>query len=159
MVVGNPVQLRNIDIASNSNLDQTDKILSTKLRKLGVVFYENLTLKYQVAAVKKKAIGSLISIAKISRFNDRESKRKLVHGLILTPLDFCNVLLYGLPNTDLHGIQMILNAAVGIIANMLRYSTDRFTQRTFELNFLPVKARMEYMICLITHKTLPSGEA
>ena len=50
----------------------------------GVIFDENLTLKYPVAAVKKKAIGGLINIAKISKFIDRESKLKLVHGLILT---------------------------------------------------------------------------
>ena len=35
-----------------------------KLKNLGVVFDENLALKYQVAAVKKKAIGGLINIAK-----------------------------------------------------------------------------------------------
>ena len=82
---------------------------------------KNLTLKYQVAAVKKKAIGGLINIEKISKFIHRESKLKqLVHGFILTQIDFCNALLYGLANTDLHGLQMILNAAVRIILNMPR---------------------------------------
>ena len=75
--------------------------LSRKLRSLGVGFDENLTLKYQVAAVKKKAVGGLINIAKISKFIDKESKIKLVFGMILRQKDFCNTLLYGLPNTDL----------------------------------------------------------
>ena len=82
MVIGNPLQLRNIDFPSILKLDQTDINLSSKLKNLGVVFDENLTLKYQVAAVKKKAIGGLINIAKISKFIDRESKLKLVHSLI-----------------------------------------------------------------------------
>ena len=158
MVVGNPLQLRNIDFPSILKLDQTDINLSKKLKNLGVIFDENLTLKYQVAAVKKKAIGGLINIAKISKFIDRESKLKLVHSLILTQIDFCNALLYGLPNTDLHGLQMILNAAVRIIMNMPRYSTDRITPRAIELHFLPVKARIEYKICLLAHKSLLSGE-
>ena len=46
MVVGNPLQLWNIDLPSNLKLDQTDINLSTKLKNLGVVFDENLTLKY-----------------------------------------------------------------------------------------------------------------
>ena len=76
MVVGNPLQMRNIDLPSSLKLYQTDINLSTKLRDLGGVFDENLTLKYQVAAVKKVS-GGLINIAKISKFIDRESKLKL----------------------------------------------------------------------------------
>ena len=96
--------MRNIDLPSDSKLDWTDINLSTKLRSEGVVFDENLTLKYQVAALKKKGIGGLINITKISKFTDRESRLKLVHGLILTQIDFCNALLYALPNTDLHAL-------------------------------------------------------
>ena len=121
---------------------QSDINLSTKLRSLGIALYENLTVKYQVAAVKKKANGGFINIAKISKFIDRESKLKLVHGFILTQIDFCNALLYGQPNTDLHGLQMILSGAVRIIVNMPRYSTNRITPRAIELHFLPVKARI-----------------
>ena len=50
MVVGYPLQMRNIDLPSNLKLDQTDINLSTKLRNLGAGFEENLTLKYQVTA-------------------------------------------------------------------------------------------------------------
>ena len=68
MIVGNPLQIRNIDLPSSSKLDQPDISFSTKLINLGVVSEEFLTFKYQVTAVKKKAIAGLISIAKISKF-------------------------------------------------------------------------------------------
>ena len=48
--------MRNIDLPSILKLDQTDINRSTKLKKLGVVFDENLAHKYQVVAIKKKAI-------------------------------------------------------------------------------------------------------
>ena len=80
MVVGNPFQIRNFDFPSNSKLDRTEINLSTKLRNLCVVFDENLTLKYQVSTVKKKAIGGLINIAKVSKFIDKESTLKLAHA-------------------------------------------------------------------------------
>ena len=88
MVVSYPLQTRNIDLPSNLKLDQTDINLSTKRRNPGVVLMINLTLMYQVAAVKKKAIEGLINIAKMWKFIDRESKLKLVHDLILTQIDF-----------------------------------------------------------------------
>ena len=65
MVVGNPVQMRNIDFPCTLKLDQTDTNLSTKLICPGVVFDENLTPKHQIAAVKKKAIGGYANIAKL----------------------------------------------------------------------------------------------
>ena len=108
---------------------------------------------YQVAAVKMKAIGGILNIAEKSKFIDKEYMLKLVHGLILTQIHFCNALLLGLPNTNLHGLQIILNTAVRIIVNMPRYSTDKITPSTIELYFSPMKARIKFKICLLAIKS------
>ena len=71
----------------------------------------------QIAAVKKCNRG-LQNVDKISKFIDRESKMTLFHCLVLTQVDFCNSLLYGLPNIDSHSLQMIKNAAVIIAVNV-----------------------------------------
>ena len=158
MVVGNTQKLKNLDFPTTLTLDQTDVNLSSKLKNLGVILDDGLTLKYQIAAIKKKSIGGLINIAKISSFIDNESKFKLVHCLVLSHLDFCNSILYGLPNYQLHSLQMILNAAVRTICNMPRFSIERVTPKAIELHFLPVKARIEFKICLLVHKALISGQ-
>ena len=44
IVVGKPLQMKNIDLPSNLKLILTDINLSTKLKNLGLVFDENLTL-------------------------------------------------------------------------------------------------------------------
>ena len=62
------------------------------------------------------------------------------------------------PNTNLHGIQINLNAAVRIIVNMPRYSTDKNTPRANELSFLPVKATIKFKVCLLAHKCLLASE-
>ena len=90
---------------------------------------------------KKKALGGIKNNAKISKFIDKDSKLKLVHWFILTQIDLCSSLLNGLPNTDLHGLQMILKAAMRIPVNMPSYSTDTITPRAVEFYFLLVKAR------------------
>ena len=92
--------------------------MSTNLKSIGVVLCDNSTLKYQVAAVKQKTIRHLKNIAKVSKFMDRESMLKLVHCLVLKQKDFSNAFSYGLQNTDLQGLRMMLNAVVRIIVNI-----------------------------------------
>ena len=81
-----------------------------------------------------------------------------MHCSILTQIVSCIALLYELPNTDLHYRQLILNAALRIIVNMSKNSTERITLWAICLHFLPVKARIEYKICSFAHKSLLSGE-
>ena len=69
MAVANPLQLKNIDLPSNLKQDKTDINLSTKLKNLGDIFDGNLTLKYQAADLKQKAIGGLTNIAKTSNLS------------------------------------------------------------------------------------------
>ena len=41
---------------------------------------------------------------------------------------------------------------------MPKYNTDRITKRAIVLHFLPIKARVEFKLCLLGHKCLLSGE-
>ena len=157
MVVGNRLEMRNIYLSLNLKLNRTDMNLSTKLRNLGVVFDESFNSQVSICCNKKRLLEVLWILQK-HRNLPTESKLKLVHGLYLTHIVFCNALLYWLPNTDLHGLHMTLNAAVRIIVNMSRYSRDRFTPRAIELHFMPVNSRIEYNVCLLGNKSLLSGE-
>ena len=69
IIVGNPLQMKNIDLPLNLKLNQTDTNLSTKLRNLGVVLDENLTLKDQVVAVKKNILEVLYILQKYRRLS------------------------------------------------------------------------------------------
>ena len=51
--------MRNIDLPSNLKLEQADINLSMKLRNLGAVFDEYLTLNYEVAALKRRLLDVL----------------------------------------------------------------------------------------------------
>ena len=81
-----------------------------------------------------------------------------MHGLVLSQLDYCNSLYYGLPNCDIHSLQMILNSAARIIVGMPRFSRARITPVCIELHFLPIRARVEYKICLLVYKAINFNE-
>ena len=107
MQVSYSLQRRNIIFPLNLNLGQSDNNLPTRLRKLCVVFEEKLTLNYEIASVKMKAIRNLLNTASLPKITDSESKLKLLQCLVLTQLDFCNALLFVLPFTDLYGLQIV----------------------------------------------------
>ena len=83
---------------------------------------------------------------------------KLVHGLVLSKIDFCNSIFYELPDYDLRSMQLLINSAVRLISGLPRFSREHISPFLIELHILPIKARIEYKICLLTHKALHYGE-
>ena len=53
---------------------------------------------------------------------------------------------------------MILNSAARLVVNLPRFSHDRITPICIQLHFLPVKARIEFKICLLIFKALKYGQ-
>ena len=158
MIVGSSARVRLLNNFTEMIVDGSVVVFSEQVKSLGVILDQGLSMKNQLSNTKKKAIYNLINISRISRFIDRGSRMKLIHGLVLTVIDFCNSLYYGLPNCDLHAFQMIINSAARIVEGMARFSRDRITPVCINLHFLPFKARIEYKICLLTYKALRFGE-
>ena len=83
---------------------------------------------------------------------NRKNLVTLVPSLIISKVDYCNSLCTGLPNIILKKVQSVLNRAARLIFNLPpRLPT---TSSLIELHWLPLKARIEFKICLITFKAL-----
>ena len=132
--------------------------VTEKEKNLGFVFDQTLSLVDQINKVKQKSISGLINISHISSFIDKNHRIQLVHSLVLSHIDFCNSLYYDLPNTTIHPLQMILNSAARLVVNLPRFSHARITPICIKLHFLPVKARIEFKICLLVFKALKYGQ-
>ena len=76
----------------------------------------------------------------------------LVHSLVISKVDYCNSLFIGLPNVTLKRVQSVLNKAARLIFNLPPMTPT--TSSLIELHWLPIKARVEFKICLITYKAL-----
>ena len=90
----------------------------------------------------------------IRKYFSRESTEMLVHAFITSRLDYCNSLLYGLPNYQLNKLQRVLNASARLVCNAPRFCQIPPLLRG--LHCLPVKARIKFKILLITFKAIHS---
>ena len=69
---------------------------------------------------------------------------RLVSALIISHIDCCNSVLYGLPAITLDPLQRVLHAAVRLIAN-LGYR-DHVTPAKKELHWLPIAYHIKYKL-------------
>ena len=77
----------------NSAISPTDAA-----RNLGVIFDQHLSMTAHVNNLCKSASFALRSIGQIRKYLDRATTEKLVHAFVTSRLDYCNCLLFGLPD-------------------------------------------------------------
>ena len=158
MIIGSQLHLDRCNRADSFVLHGSRIELSKKVRSLGVIVDQTLTLREHLRYMKGKLINNLINIARVTKYLDRGSRMHLVHNLILSNTDFCNSIYYGLPDCDLRILQLVINSAARLVVGMPRFSREHITPVCIDLHILPVKARIKYKICLLTHKALKFGE-
>ena len=116
------------------------------------VHLKNLTLKHQINTVVKSCNNQLRNIYFIRKYLNSQCIKMLVTNQVISRLDFCNAAYVNLPNYQLKKMQMILNKAARLVTGA-RYD-ERITPYLIGLHWLPIKARINYKICTLTHIAL-----
>uniref|UniRef100_A0A803K260 Reverse transcriptase domain-containing protein n=1 Tax=Xenopus tropicalis TaxID=8364 RepID=A0A803K260_XENTR len=124
-------------------------------RCLGVIFDQSLSFSNHINNTAKTCRFFLRNIAKIRPFLSQATAKTLIHALILSRLDNCNLLLTGLPDSHLSPLQSILNSVARIL--LLSPKRDPARPQLSSLAWLPVKQRIAYKILLLTFKALHSS--
>jgi hypothetical protein len=122
------------------------------IRNLGAWFDRTFNLNHHINKTCRSAFYHLHNIRRIRKYLSRESTEKLVHAFVTSHLDYCNGLLYGLPNNAIAKLQRVQNAAARIPYRAPRFS--HITPLLYELHWLPVKYRIEYKIIALTFKAI-----
>ncbi len=78
------------------------------------------------------------TLSSIKDLLDKVMSNTAAHGFITSKLDYGNSLLFGLPTTQLHKLQLVQNAAARVMAKVSKY--DRITKIHQQLHCLPLKA-------------------
>ena len=151
MMIGSKHNLNKLNINS-IKIGDTEIKPVTSLRNLGAMIDENLSMEHQITKTCSTAFYHIRNIRHIRKYLDVKSTETMVHAFITNKLDYCNSLLYGLPDCQIQKLQRVQNAAARIITGMEKY--DHITPALKELHWLPVQRRIEFKILLLTYKAL-----
>ena len=109
--------------------------LATSVCNLGVLFDRALTMESQVASVAKTCYYQIRNIGQIRSCITSDACEILVHALVTSRLDYCNALLYGLPQTMLKRLQRVQNYAARLICRRKKHDHVRPTYKLLTIAY------------------------
>ena len=93
---------------------------SSKVRDLGVVLDQYLIFPDHISGICRSDHFHLRSIGRIRNILTFDVTAQPIHALMTTRLDFCNSILYNLPNNKIERLQRIQNQAARMLKRIPR---------------------------------------
>lgn len=123
---------------------------SSYARNLGIMVDDQLTLKRHVGNMCRSASYAIHKIGKLRRYLDQATTEKLVHAFVMSRIDNCNSLLFGLPDSLIDKVQRVQNCAARIVSR--KRKRDHITPVLYDLHWLPVRDRISFKLLTIAYK-------
>ena len=134
------------------DIDSVMIIPSDSIRNLGAYFNRYMDHHDFVNKKCQAARLALRNISKVRTSLTRDSCEKLVQAYVISRLDYCNVLLDGLPKYLIERLQKVQNSAARLIAMIPK--RESIKPYLADLHWLPIQHRVEYKVLLYTYKAL-----
>ena len=129
-----------------------DVVPSQSVRNLGVFFDADLSLRTHIDVVVSRCFAALRQLRSIRRYVSVSVCQSLVSSLVLTRLDYCNSVAFGLPALQLRRLQAVQNAAARLIFNLRR--TEHISDALMCLHWLRVTERVRFKMAVLVYKSL-----
>ena len=78
------------------------------------------------------------------KYLTQDAAETLVLLFVISHLDYCNVILHGIANSDIKKMQRIQNMCAKLVLQRKKYDSSK--QALFDLHWLPIKARINHKI-------------
>ena len=120
-------------------------------KTLGVLLDHSLTMERQVNNVRKQCGLVLRNLWQLNKCFDVSTKIMLVKQLVISKVDYSNILYCELPNKIIDGLQKVLNSCVRFIYNLHGHQDD-YMDYFRQCHILPIAQRLTFKACLIAYK-------
>ena len=124
--------------------------VSNVVTNLGVQFDRELTFSPQINSICSSAFRFLRNLASIRKYLSKNNLRILVQSIIVSRIDNCNSLLYGVLALNLNKLQKLQNACARLIYG--KKKCDHVSPLLHELHWLPIRQRIVFKILLFVFK-------
>jgi hypothetical protein len=122
------------------------------VRNLGVFIDSDLSLRSNIDVIVSRCFAALRQLRSIRRYVSAAVCQSLVTSLVLTRLDFCNSVAFGLPAVQIRRLQAVQNAAARLIFNLRR--TEHISDALMCLHWLRLDERIRFKIAVLVYKSL-----
>ena len=126
--------------------------LVPSVKNLGVSIDNSLSMQSFVSSTTQSCYFHLYRISTIRKFLTVEATTKLVVCLILSRLDYCNSLLFGLPFSTIQPLQRVQNSAARLI--LKKRKSDHISPLLSSLHWLPVSQRIQFKFLVLVYKVV-----
>ena len=126
----------------------------SQVKDLGVIFGRVLSLRQHVSYTSKTCRFHLRNISRIRKYIPQDTTVVLIKSLVMSRLDYSNILFNGLPKCTVSGLQAVQNSAARIVTQERLRDHDSMARALIGLHWLPVDKRIAYKLLLYTYKAL-----
>ena len=112
---------------------------------------ENLDMEEHINDVCRRCHFYLHWINNIRTFISESDTKILVQTLVISRLDYCNSLLFGLPNSQISRLQSVMNTAARLIKLLPR--RNHISPILKELHWLPIVHRINFKMLTFVFKS------
>ena len=119
---------------------------------LDVWFDFNFQFRSHINNTCQSAFFSPYNIRRIRKYLLFEAAKSLVQAFVISKIDYCSAILYGLPAVHVNRLQRVKNAVARLLTNTPRY--DHITPMMINLHWLPVTFRIIFKVNLMTFKAI-----
>ena len=152
IIFGAPRVLKNISIHGVNIANETTIRFVSSVKNLGMYFDSGLTLGKQIIELKKKCFYTLRNINKIRFLLSYEQRKVIVNSLVVSCLDYCNGLYFGISQKLMNQLQILQNACAKAV--MGKYKYDHLGDDLKTLHWLNIKKRILFKIGLLAYKAV-----
>ena len=152
MILGTKSNLNNV-ITNGIKIGEETIAKSSPVRNIGEYFDDDMKMNTQVTKMCKSAWFNLHKISKIRKYLSNDQTKVVMHAYVTSRLDNNNALLAGVPKTLLRRLQLIQNCAARVIMSQ-KLKSGHVTPLLKQLHWLPIAARVDFKILLLTYKAI-----
>ena len=145
-------KLKSVPNSSTVTFSGTQIPFSNTVRNLGVYLDRSLSMEAHVNTLCKSIFLELRRISQIRPLLTEAAAKSLMSAFVMSRMDYCNSLLYGIPANLIDKVQRAQNNAARIVLKKRKF--DHAKPMLRELHWLPFRARIEYKIATICHRCL-----
>ena len=117
---------------------------------LGAKLDSQLSFSPQISMILSQSYKLICNVGKITKYLTVDDIKCLVHAIVVSRIDNCNSLLYGLPDYEINRLQMLQNSCARLIYNRKKY--DHVSGLLKELHWLPIKQRIVFKVLMFVFK-------